>query len=259
MGELGAEGAHRSAQQRVLIVDRASDSAQVLQTRLAQAGFLVSTEEHSERVAAAIRHNSPHVVMLDWDLPGVAAIDMIKRIRSGESGIAPRLIILSKLAGDDQIVMGLELGADDYVVKPFSVSELVARVRAILRTGEQRQNDAAVLRFQKLELWVDEGRIRVRDSTVSLRSMEYRLLEFLIRNPRRAFSRAVLLDRVWGEHCGAQARAVDVVVQRVRKALAPFGCEDYVQTIRSVGYLLSAAPEAAPGTGAAMVSSAQTL
>jgi two-component system phosphate regulon response regulator PhoB len=247
MGELGAGVAQSAAGQRVLIVDHGTESAQSLQKMLAQAGFLVASVDENEHVTAAIRRNSPHLVMLDWDLPGALAIDLIRHIRDAKCGRAPRLIILSKLSGDDQIVTGFELGADDYVVKPFSVPEVIARVRAVLRTADQRRDESPVLRFHQLELWVDEGRIRVRDCTVPLRSMEYRVLEFLMRNPGRAFSRAALLDRVWGEHCRAQERAVDVVVQRVRKALTPFGCEDYVQTIRSVGYRLSASPDAPAG------------
>jgi two-component system phosphate regulon response regulator PhoB len=243
MADQGSEFAQRGTAQRVLIVDQACDAAQALQARLAQAGFIVSTEEQSERVPSAIKHNSPHIVMLDWDLPGMIAIDLIRRIRSTSSGMPPRLMILSKLSGDDQIVTGLELGADDYVVKPFSVSEVVARVRAILRTGDSRQDDSPVVRYHDLELWVEEGRVRVRDAIVQLRSMEYRVLEFLMRHPGRAFSRSALLERVWGGHSRAQERAVDVVVQRIRKSLADHRCEGYVQTIRSVGYRLEAEPE----------------
>lgn len=243
MGEPGTEVSPRTAQQRVLIVDQGSETVDTLHARLTQAGFSVATVEENEPLAAAVRRSSPDLVMLDWDLPGVIAIDLINNIRSSKSGSPPRLILLSMLSGDDQIVTGFELGADDYVVKPYSVSEVVARVRAVLRWAEMRRDHSPVLRYHKLELWVDEARVRVRDATVPLRSMEYRVLEFLMRNPGRAFSRAILLDRVWGENCRAQERAVDVVVQRIRKSLAEFGCEDYVQTIRSVGYRLSVAPE----------------
>ena len=259
MDILGAGIAHNETARRVLIVDHGTESAQPLRQMLSLAGFQVASVDENEHVSVAIRRNSPHLVMLDWDLPGALAIDLIRHIRDSKSGRAPRLIILSKLSGDDQIVTGFELGADDYVVKPFSVPEVIARVRAVLRTAAQRRDESPVVRIQKLELWGDEGRVRIRDATVRLRSMEYRVLEFLMRNPGRAFSRAALLDRVWGEHCSAQERAVDVVVQRVRKALAPYGCEDYVQTIRSVGYRLSAVPEAAPAVATTTVSQTQML
>jgi two-component system phosphate regulon response regulator PhoB len=240
MGTLGAGTTHSTAERRVLIVEHGTEPVPSLPKMLSQAGFLVARVAENEHVSAAIRRNSPHLVMLDWDLPGAMAIDLIRHIRSANTGHAPRLIILSKLAGDEQIVAGFELGADDYVVKPFSVPEVVARVRAVLRATEQRLDEGPVLRFHQLELWVEECRVRVGDCPVPLRSMEYRVLKFLMRNPGRAFSRAALLDRVWGEHSKAQERAVDVVVQRVRKAIEPFGCAHYVQTIRSVGYCLSA-------------------
>lgn len=259
MGELGAGVAHGAAQRRVLIVDHGIESATSLHKMLSHAGFLVTSIDENEHVSVAIRRTGPHLVMLDWDLPGALAIDLIRHIRDAKLGRAPRLIILSKLSGDDQIVTGFELGADDYVVKPFSVPEVIARVRAVLRTADQRRDESPVVRCHGLELWVDEGRVRVRDSTVPLRSMEYRVLEFLMRNPGRAFTRAALLDRVWGEHCRAQERAVDVVVQRVRKALAPFGCEDYVQTIRSVGYRLSATPELPAAQKSVPVEASRTL
>jgi two-component system phosphate regulon response regulator PhoB len=240
MGELGAELARNALQQRVLIVERGADAAQALQAKLAQAGFSVSTVDESERAVAAIQRNSPHLVMLDWDLPGVIAIDLIRKIRSSSADHPPRLIILSMLSDDDQVVTGFELGADDYVVKPYSVVEVVARVRAVLRSIKEKRDDAQVLRFHELELHVDEGRVSARQQAVPLRAMEYRVLEFLMRHPGRVFSRAQLLNRVWGENCRAQERAVDVIMQRIRKALACHRCEGYLQTVRSIGYRMSA-------------------
>jgi len=233
----------RAPARRVLIVDRGADTAQSLERNLSQAGFQVSTLCDNEQVGAAIRDGHPHLVMLDWDLPGAIAIDLIKNIRQAGTDGAPRLIILSALAGEDQIAAGFELGADDYVVKPFSVAEVVARVRAVLRGVARSHDDAPILRFQDLELSIDDARVCVRDAVVRLRSMEFRVLEFLMRHPGKAFSRAALLDRVWGDASRVQERAVDVVVQRLRKSLAEHRCEGYLQTIRSVGYRLSAEPE----------------
>jgi two-component system phosphate regulon response regulator PhoB len=194
---------------------------------------------------AAIERNNPHLVMLDWDLPGVIAIDLIRKIRTSCAESPPRLIILSMLASDDQIVTGFDMGADDYVTIPYSVPEVVARVRAVLRSTGKRHDDSRVLRFQELELHTDEARVIVRNQTVSLRAMEYRVLEFLMRHQGRAFSRAQLLNRIWGEDCRAQERAVDVIVQRLRKTLARFECDTYVETVRSIGYRMTAAPQGA--------------
>ena len=253
MREPGGNIDPRAPARRVLIVDRGADTAQSLERNLCQAGFQVSTLGGDEPLATAIRDSNPHLVMLDWDLPGAMAFDLIRNIRQSGADGAPRLIILSALSGDDQIAAGFELGADDYVVKPFSIAEVVARVRAVLRTVDRRHDDTPVLRFHNLELSVDDARVRVGDAVVRLRAMEFRVLEFLMRHPGKAFSRAALLDRVWGDASRAQERAVDVVVQRIRKSLAEHRCEGYLQTIRSVGYRLSVEPErvTAPATDSA--------
>jgi two-component system phosphate regulon response regulator PhoB len=227
-----------AAQRRVLIVERDTEGVQALKSKLSQAGFDVAMVGESAHASAAIQKNAPHLVMVDWDLPGAIALDLIRRIRSSD-GDRPRLIIMSMLAGDEQIVTGLELGADDYVVKPYSTSEVVARVRAVLRSAERIRDDRAVLRVGILELDVEEKRAHVNGQFVSLRAMEYSVLEFLMRYPDRAFSRRQLLAHVWGTNRGAQERAVDVVVQRTRKALTNFGCDHYLETIRSVGYRMT--------------------
>jgi two-component system phosphate regulon response regulator PhoB len=250
MGDAGAQTLRDAAQRRVLIVDRDVDGLQALKSKLSQAGFQVATVGESAHAAAAIQANAPHLVMVDWDVPGVIAIDLIRRIRTTNGVQPPRLIIFSMLAGDEQIVTGLELGADDYVVKPYSTSEVVARVRAVLRSTEPLQDKCTVLRLGVLELDVEEKRAHVKGQFVPLRAMEYRVLEFLMRHPTRAFSRRQLLTHIWGKDRGAQERAVDVVVQRTRKALAAFGCETYLQTIRSVGYRLTYTPNEAEATPA---------
>lgn len=219
---------------------------QNLSSTLARAGFVVSTFNRGEEAFAAIYRDRPELVILDWDLPGVVTMDLLRHMRRQMPTKPPRLIALSTYATEQQVVDGLELGLDDYVIKPFSAREVIARIHAVLRSFRTNDNLSEYVEFSRLRMDAGQGRVTVHDRTVSLRSMEFRLLEFLMRNPGRAFSRAALLDRVWGEHCRAQERAVDVVVQRVRKALTPFGCEDYLQTIRSVGYRLSATPAAPP-------------
>jgi two-component system phosphate regulon response regulator PhoB len=244
MGDAGAQTFQDTSQRRVLIVDRDTDGVQALKFKLSQAGFHVATVAESTHAAAAIQANAPHLVLLDWDLPGAIAIDLVRRIRSVNGARPPRLIIFSMLAGDEQIVTGLELGADDYVVKPYSATEVVARARAVLR-GTKREHEAgSSLRVGILELDIDEKRAYVRGQLVPLRTMEYRVLEFLMRHPERAFSRRQLIAHVWGKDRHAQERVVDVCVQRVRKALGAFGCEQYLQTIRSLGYRMTAATDA---------------
>jgi two-component system, OmpR family, phosphate regulon response regulator PhoB len=226
--------------QRILIVERDSQSMQLLSSKLAQAGFAVTMLDRSEDAFAAIDHHNPHLVMLDWDLPGVISVQLLRHLQALAGDRAPRLIALSAFSAEQHVVSGFELGIDDYVVKPFSVAELVARVRAVLRSARFGEEDPNYLEFCQLRMDASEGRVTVRDGTVSLRGMEFRLLEFLMRHPERAFSREALLRRVWGHDCRADQRAVDVTVQRMRRALSPHRCEGYVQTVRGVGYRLSA-------------------
>jgi len=233
---------------RVLIIERDGSSAQALQGRLAQAGFGVTTECDSTRTISAIERDNPDLVLLDWDLPGVVAIDLIGRIRQTRSGTPPRLILLSSHAGEQQVCMGIESGADDYVIRPYSVPELVARARAVLRSCRKGMEELHVLRFQELQINTREVRVLARSHSVPLRSTEYRLLEFLMRNPERVFHRGQLIDRVWGRDSKAEERAVDVTIQRIRKALARHDCDGYLQTVRSVGYRISATFDGRPET-----------
>jgi two-component system phosphate regulon response regulator PhoB len=229
------------ARRRILVVDGDAGSAAELQLRLAQAGFGVTTLAHAERAPDAVAQFAPDLVILDWDMPGVVGVDIVRHIRSGGGRQSTRVIVFSRLAAEQQIVAGFEAGCDDYVVKPYSMPELMARVRALLRSREREDEAGELLRFQELQISGHDYRLTVHGAPVALRSSEYRLLEFLVRNPERAFSRAQLLDRVWGRDTQAEERAIDVTVQRLRKALARHGCAGYIQTVRSVGYRISSA------------------
>ncbi len=225
---------------RILIIEQDSQMREPLQSKLAQAGFTVTTLKHGEDAAAAVDRERPHLVMLDWDLPGVVAMDVLRQVRRDKASRTPRLIALSTICGEQQVVAGLELGLDDYVAKPFSAREVVSRVRAVLRPFTTIRDEALYLEFHRLQMDAGERRVTVRDRVVSLRAMEFRLLEFLMRHPERAFHREHLLQQVWGNDSRAEIRAVDVTVQRIRRALLPHDCDAYLQTIRAVGYRLSA-------------------
>jgi two-component system, OmpR family, phosphate regulon response regulator PhoB len=230
---------------RVLVVDADTVNASALQLRLLQSGLDVTTLTLPEQALAAVQAIHPDLVMLDWDQPGVLPLDVVARIRQVRGKQAPRVLVLSAMAGEQQVVAGFEAGADDYVTKPYSMPELMARVRALLRSRDREEEGGELLRFQELLISGHDFRLTVHGTPVALRSSEYRLLEFLVRHPERAFSRAQLLDRVWGRDTQAEERAIDVTVQRLRKALARHGCAGYVQTVRSVGYRISAAPDVA--------------
>jgi two-component system phosphate regulon response regulator PhoB len=229
-----------AVERRVLIVEHDSESVAALRLKLSQAGFKVSTLTRGEDARVAVDRDNPHLVMIDWDLPAVISMDLLRHIRRDTLSKGPRLIALSSFAGENYVVSGFELGVDDYVIKPFSVPEVVARVRAVLRPMRITRDDSNYLEFRELRMDADGGRVTIVDKTIALRNMEFQLLQFLMRRPERAYSRETLLHHVWGSDCRAGMRAVDVTIQRIRRALTPHGCGAYVQTIRGIGYRLSA-------------------
>jgi two-component system phosphate regulon response regulator PhoB len=228
---------------RIVVVERDAESMQNLSGTLAMSGFAVTACNVGEDALATIDRERPHLVIVDWDLPGVITMDLLRHVRRHAGSKPPRLIALSTFAGEQQVVAGLELGLDDYVVKPFSAREVISRIRAVLRPFEVELHVSEYVEFKRLRMDASEGRVTVRDRTVSLRGMEFRLLEFLMRHPERAFQREHLLQRVWGHDCRADPRAVDVTIQRIRQALTPHACQHYLQTVRGVGYRISATAE----------------
>jgi two-component system, OmpR family, phosphate regulon response regulator PhoB len=234
------DGAVRSL--RILIIERDAESAAILHDRLSLAGYAVTTLTQCEEALAAVEHSDPHLVVLDWDLPGVITMELIRHVGTRTArDRATRVMALSTYAGEQRVVAGLEQGLDDYVVKPYSLKEMLARVRAMLRPMRTAEDHSTRLKFHGMCMDLDDNRLTVQGRRVHLRSAEFRLLEFLMRHPERAFDRAQLLNLVWGRESSTEARAVDVTIQRIRKALLPHQCEQYLQTVRGVGYRLSAA------------------
>jgi two-component system phosphate regulon response regulator PhoB len=180
----------------LMVIERDAESVPALRSKLAQAGFKVTFADRGEDAVAAIDRDHPHLVMLDWDLPGMITMDLVRHTRRHSTSQVPRLIALSAFASEQHVVSGFELGIDDYVVKPFSVAEVVARVRALLRSLFKVRDDSEWVEFGRLRLDAAEGRASVMGRPVELRGMEFRLLEYLMRHPERAFSREQLLERV---------------------------------------------------------------
>lgn len=236
-----------SQAKRVLLLDRDSESLSILRDSLQRAGYSVVATTDSNQALQTIERDQPHLVMLDWDMPGVAPAGLVNRMRLCSDRRSSRVMLMSMLSAEPQILAGFEAGADDYVIKPYSMAEMLARVRALLRGCAREEQEGEVLRFHELQICGHDFRLTVRGTPVALRSSEYRLLEFLVRNPERAFSRAQLLDRVWGRDARAEERAIDVTVQRLRKALARHLCAGYIQTVRSVGYRISTTDDAHAG------------
>ena len=234
---------------RILIIERDPQCVQTLSWKLTHAGFSVLTVGSSEEARAAIDRLPPHLVLLDWELPQNTTHDLLRRIRKAGAR-APRVIALSSFADEEHVVGGFGHGVDDYIVKPFSVPEVVARVRSVLRTMRVVDDDVDYLKLGAIRIDVNTsrqagiGRMIVNGCAVPMRAVELRLLEFLMRHPERAFQRAALLGRVWGRTSRLEVRVVDLTIQRIRRALKPHGCDDYLQTVRGVGYRFSASSAA---------------
>jgi two-component system phosphate regulon response regulator PhoB len=230
--------------QRVLIVEGDGHSAEALGHGLTQSGFAVRTLVTGEDPVKAVAAHHPHLVILDWDLPSVVTMALVRCAASqSDRNDTPRLMAVSSHAGEQHVSEGLDLGLDDYVTRPYSLPEVLARVRALLRPGSWVSEQPRLLEFHGLKLEVSEARAFVAGQRVHLRAIEFRLLEFLMRHPERAFTRTQLLDQAWGRERSADERAVDVTVQRIRKTLQSYNWSDYLQTVRGVGYRLSATPE----------------
>jgi len=222
---------------QILIVDRDVAAVEPLRQRLGEVGFVVRAITEGAAAMAAVAERPPHLVIIDWNMPGLAALEVIQGVRNTRvpRAVAIRLIILSTLAGEQDVVTGLNLGADDYIAKPFSLREVVARVCTVLRSHKFEEQRPA-LACDNLVLDGATNRVTAQGRPLCLRGVEYRLLEFLMSHPGRTFNRSQLLAQVWGGDSEVDERTVDVNVQRLRKILAKPGYEAYIQTVRGFGY-----------------------
>jgi two-component system phosphate regulon response regulator PhoB len=219
---------------QVLIVDRDVATVEPLRQRLSDSGFIVRAITDGAAAVTAVAERPPHLVIIDWNMPGFAALELIQGVRRVRIHQI-RLIILSALAAEQDVVTGLNLGADDYIAKPYSLREVVARVSAILRS-RRNEDQRTALCCDELILDAASNRVTAQGRLLNLRGVEYRLLEFLMANPGRTFNRNQLLARVWGGDSEVDERTVDVNVQRLRKILSGPGYEAYIQTVRGFGY-----------------------
>jgi two-component system, OmpR family, phosphate regulon response regulator PhoB len=222
------------SQKRILIVDRDIATVEPLREQLRHAGFIVLAITDGLAAAAAIAQRPPQLIILDWNMPGLAALELIDRVRAARHLQPMRLIILSDLTGEHDVVSGLNMGADDYITKPFPVREAVARINAVLRM--RGHGDQAALSFERLMLNTATNRVTAQGVPLNVRGAEYRLLEFLMSHPGRTFNRTQLLAQVWADDHDIDERTVDVNVQRLRKILAKPGLEACIQTVRGFGY-----------------------
>src|SRR6202012_182636 len=223
---------------RILIIEDEEPLTLLLRYNLEAEGYEVECTARGDDADLKLKESAPDLAVIDWMLPGLSGIELIRRLRSRPETQALPIIMLPARGEETERIRGLATGADDYIVKPFSVPELVARVRALLRRTKPERL-AGVLGAGDIELDREKKRVARAGRDVQLGPTEFRLLEFLMENPGRVFSREQLLDRVWGRDVYIDERTVDVHVGRLRKALNRGRAPDPIRTVRGSGYALN--------------------
>lgn len=223
---------------RILIVEDEQPIREMVGFALSNAGFEMQQAVDARQAQALIADGLPDLILLDWMLPGMSGIDYARRLKKEDLTREIPVILLTARAEEEDKIHGLESGADDYIAKPFSPRELVARIKAVLRRGGPPVGDE-ILKADGLELDTASHRVSIGEITLNIGPTEYRLLEFFMSHPERVYSRNQLLDRVWGSNVYVEERTVDVHIRRLRKVLEPHGCEGLIQTVRGAGYRFS--------------------
>ncbi|MDZ7855425.1 phosphate regulon transcriptional regulator PhoB [Sphaerotilus sp.] len=232
---------------RILIVEDEPAIAELIALNLRYEGHEVRVADSADAAVRQVTEQLPELVILDWMLPGESGVSLARRWRGDARTRELPIIMLTARSEERDLIQGLDAGADDYLTKPFSTGELLARIRAVLRRKLP----------EALDVPVEAGALRLDPATrrvwhgqeeVALGPTEFRLLRFLMSHPERVHSRNQLLDRVWGDHVFIEERTVDVHIKRLRAALTPCGCADLIETVRGAGYRL-ARPNVAGSAG----------
>ncbi len=231
---------------RVLVVEDEAAIAELISINLRHAGYDVTIASDADQAQIEIDGVLPDLVVLDWMLPGQSGLVLAKRWRGQARTRELPIIMLTARAEEGDMISGLDAGADDYLTKPFSTNELLARIRAVLRRKAPEALDTLV-DVAGLKLDPSTRRVARDDREVRIGPTEFRLLHFFMTHPERVHSRAQLLDRVWGDHVFIEERTVDVHVKRLREALDPVGCSRMIETVRGAGYRLTQQMQAVAG------------
>lgn len=221
----------------VLVVEDEPAQREILAYNLEAEGFRVQQADNGEEALLIVAEETPDLIVLDWMLPNVSGIEVCRRLKSRAETKAVPIIMLSARSEETDLVRGLETGADDYMVKPYSVAELMARVRTQLRRSRPATVGEA-LEYEDITLDPETHRVHRGGNLLKLGPTEFRLLTTFMEKPGRVWSREQLLDRVWGRDIYVDTRTVDVHVGRLRKALCAHGGDDPVRTVRGAGYAL---------------------
>ena len=226
------------AMTRILVVEDESAVRELLAATLIGAGYDVIEAANGSQAQQLVSDRDPALILLDWMLPGMSGLEFAKWMKRDERLSEIPIIMLTARDEEGYKVQGLEAGVDDYVTKPFSTRELLARIKAVLRRAGS--DGSELIRIDnRLEMDLIQHRVLADDNPISIGPTEFKLLHFFLTHQERVYSRAQLLDLVWGRNVYIEERTVDVHIRRLRKALEPFGLENLVQTVRGVGYRFS--------------------
>ncbi len=225
----------------VLVVDDEFAIRDMLRMALEIADFRCLEAENIQQAFALTVDERPDIILLDWMLPGGSGLELLRRLKRSESSNEIPVIMLTAKTAEDNVIQGLDAGADDYISKPFAPRELIARVRALLRRTPGGQADAR-LEVGELVLDVDSKRVFLGSDVIDMGPTEFKLLQFFMAHPERAYTRSQLLDQVWGANVYVEERTVDVHIRRLRMALqkGPHDYSELIQTVRGTGYRFSA-------------------
>ncbi len=228
------------SEKRVLIVEDELAIREMMKFAFRKSDFNLQEAEDAEQAQVFIKDNRPDLILLDWMLPGMNGLELAKQLKSDPDSKDIPIIMLTARGEENDRIRGLDCGADDYVVKPFSPRELLARIKAVLRRVDPAMNDT--IEFGGIKLDNSTHRVSIMDKTLEFGPTEYKLLYFFMTHPERVYNRSQLLDRVWGGNVYIEERTVDVHIRRLRKVLAEHKSAHLIQTVRGAGYRFSTQP-----------------
>lgn len=222
----------------ILVVEDERAIREMIGFALRRDGYEFSEAGSVAQAEELINERVPDLLLVDWMLPGISGVDFVKHLRDDERMVHVPIIMLTARTEEEDRIQGLDAGADDYICKPFSPRELMARIRAALRRSSGVESEVLVV--GDLTMDVESHRVQCKEDVIDMGPTEYKLLKFLMKHSDRVYSRAQLLDHVWGHNAYVEERTIDVHVLRLRKALTPSGCDNMLQTVRGAGYRFSA-------------------
>jgi two-component system phosphate regulon response regulator PhoB len=219
---------------RILIVEDEPEIREMIRYILEPLNYVIGEADNAQDARKLLSQNKFDLVLMDWMLPGRSGLEFTKELKQNQRS-APLIIMLTARADESDKVQGLDSGADDYITKPFSPRELVARIKAVIRRGAELDEEKTI-EFSGLAIDPVRHQVSLMNQPVNLSPAEYNLLYFFMSHPDRAYTRSQILDKVWGDNTYVEERTVDVHIRRLRKLLTPSGHDAFIQTVRGVGY-----------------------